>query len=112
MKLKKLTEDVYPAPSAYQPSEHLTRSTPQRTVNYYSNRTDFSKSITGKRVGPGVYEASKQNKSQYGKMGRGDKFPPNYNKNVTIWGFSLVQGTTRYRVGSASCQSTARGLRR
>jgi len=53
--LKKLTEFVNPAPSAYEPKEELTKNSPQRPINLNSDRTDFSKSITGTKVGPGVY---------------------------------------------------------
>ena len=54
LKLKKLTEFINPAPSAYDPKEGLTKPRSQYPINSYSVRTDFSKSVTG-RVGPGVY---------------------------------------------------------
>lgn len=60
LKLKKLSEFINPAPSAYNPKEDLTKPTPQRPINLYSDRTDFSKSITGFKVGPGVYEVRKR----------------------------------------------------
>lgn len=59
LKLKKLTEFVNPAPSAYNPKEDLTKPTSQRPINLYSDRTDFSKSITGK-IGVGVYEVRRR----------------------------------------------------
>ena len=55
LKLKKLTQFVGPAPDNYTPSHELTKPQYQRPINYDADRTDFSKSITGKRVGPGVY---------------------------------------------------------
>jgi len=47
LKLKKLTEFVNPAPSAYEPKQVLTKPRSQHPINYYSHRTDFSKSVTG-----------------------------------------------------------------
>lgn len=73
LKLKKLTEFVNPAPSAYDPKEILTKPTSQRPINYHSDRVDFSKSITG-RVGPGVYEIQKKETTSLGKIGKGYKF--------------------------------------
>jgi len=55
LKLKKLAEFSNPSPSAYDPKEDLTRPLSQRPINYHSDRIDFSKSITGTKVGPGVY---------------------------------------------------------
>lgn len=55
LKLKKLTQFTNPAPSAYDPKDEITRPASQQPINYYSARTDFSKSITGKKIGPGVY---------------------------------------------------------
>lgn len=82
MKLKKLTEFANPAPCAYDPKEDLTKPMYQRPINYYSSRTDFSKSITGVRVGPGVYEIRKKERLSYGKIGKGDKFSKSKNYNV------------------------------
>lgn len=48
----------------------MTRPTSQRPINYYSDRTDFSKSITGTKVGPGVYEVRRKESLSYGKMGK------------------------------------------
>lgn len=81
LKLKKMTEFVGPAPDNYTPSDSLTKPQPQRSINYDANRTDFSKSITGKRVGPGVYEVQTDEKLNLGKIGKGPKFGPNKNKN-------------------------------
>lgn len=53
-KIKDLTKFVTPGADNYRPKDDLTKPNAQRTVSYYTNRTDFSKSITGK-IGPGVY---------------------------------------------------------
>jgi hypothetical protein len=82
LKLKKLTEFVNPAPCAYEPKQDLTRPASQRPINYYSDRADFSKSVTGKRVGPGVYEVRRRESLTYGKMGKDGKFPKSKNANV------------------------------
>ena len=68
LKLKKLTEFVGPAPDNYTPRDSLTKPQAQRPINYDANRTDFSKSITGKRVGPGVYEVQTDQKLNLGKI--------------------------------------------
>lgn len=57
-KLKKLTQDITPAGSNYNPVIYLTKPAAQRVINYATNRSDFSKSITG-NVGPGDYGASR-----------------------------------------------------
>ena len=111
LKLKKMTEFVGPAPDNYTPSDSLTKPQPQRSINYDANRTDFSKSITGKRVGPGVYEVQTDEKLNLGKIGKGPKFGPNKNKNVKIFLFSLDQDHTKFPPLLENCQSTAQGQR-
>lgn len=54
LKLKKLPEYINPAPSAYNPKDDLTKPTYKRPINCYSDRTDFSKSITA-NLGVGAY---------------------------------------------------------
>lgn len=82
LKLKKLTQFVNPAPSHYSPSEILTKPQSQRPIHLDSDRTDFSKSITGRNVGPGNYQLQKEDNLSLGKMGKNPKFDPNRNKNV------------------------------
>ncbi len=53
-KIKNLPEFITPAGNDYDPIDYLTKTTPQRVINYDTNRTNFSKSITGE-VGPGDY---------------------------------------------------------
>jgi hypothetical protein len=48
----------------------------------YSDRVDFSKSLTGKKVGPGSYRLDANAKSELGKMSKSMKFAKNYDKNV------------------------------
>lgn len=84
IKLKKLTEFVNPAPTAYEPNDILTKPAPQRPINYYSDRIDFSKSITGGKVGPGKYEVRTKEELSLGKIGKGLKFEPNKNANVNL----------------------------
>jgi hypothetical protein len=83
-KLKEMSRFESPSPSAYDPKSTLTKPQPQRPINYDSQRTDFSRSITGKNVGPGVYQIEKQDPSALGKIGKSDKFEPNKNKNVQL----------------------------
>lgn len=111
LKLKKLTEFANPAPCAYDPKEDLTKPTSQRPINYYSSRTDFSKSITGVRVGPGIYEIRKKERLSYGKIGKGDKFSKGKNYNVNMSLFSLVPVHTISQTESASSPNTAPALR-
>lgn len=110
LKLKKLTEFVNPAPSAYSPKENLTRPTSQRPINLNSDRADFSKSITGK-VGPGIYEIRTKESLSLGKIGKSLKFGPNRNVNVMISLHSLVLALMRSPAVLASCQSTVQGQR-
>lgn len=84
IKLKKLTEFVNPAPTAYEPKDNLTKPTQQRPINYYSDRIDFSKSVTGGKVGPGKYEVRTKEELSLGKIGKGLKFEPNKNANVNF----------------------------
>lgn len=111
LKLKKLTEFANPAPCAYDPKEDLTKPTSQRPINYYSDRTDFSKSITGVGIGPGVYEIRKKERLSYGKIGKGDKFSKSKNYNVNNLLFSLALDHTTFPTESASFQNTALALR-
>ena len=46
---------VTPGADQYQPKEDFTRQSSPRVINFYSNRVDFSKSLTGQKVGPGSY---------------------------------------------------------
>lgn len=55
-KIKELTQFVTPSSFNYNPKEDLTRYSPKRVVNCYSDRMDFSKSVTGPKVGPGLYK--------------------------------------------------------
>ena len=112
IKLKKMTDFVNPSPSAYQPKEDLTKPLPQRAINYRSDRTDFSKSITGRSVGPGVYEVRTKEELSLGKIGTSPKFPANKNKNVRSLLFSQDQDITRSLMVSGNFRSTALGLRR
>lgn len=57
-KIKDIPDFVTPAADNYDPNEVLTKPNPQRTINYQTKRTDFSKSITG-AIGPGVYMTEK-----------------------------------------------------
>jgi hypothetical protein len=54
-KLKKEDEQNTPGSNYYNPNADVVKYSPQRPINFQSNRVDFSKSITGKRVGPGSY---------------------------------------------------------
>ena len=75
-----------PAPSKYRPIEDLTRYTTQRPINLYANRTNFSRSITGHKVGPGSY-VSQPNwvKSELGKLSKSLKLHMKDNKVVRFW---------------------------
>ena len=53
-KLRKLSEFIPPGADHYAPNYAFNKHTPQRTINYQTNRCNFSKSVTG-NVGPGVY---------------------------------------------------------
>lgn len=110
LKLKKLTEFVNPAPSAYNPKEDLTRPASQRPINLYSDRTDFSKSITG-RLGPGIYDVRRKQALSLGKIGKGLKFDPNRNFNVTTMLYSLGQDHTRFPAALANYQNIVLGLK-
>lgn len=72
-KLKKPVQDITPAGSNYSPMFYVTRPTAQRVINYATNRSDFSKSIT-RHVGPGEYATSRLDKSELGKMSKSLKF--------------------------------------
>ena len=72
-KIKDLPQFITPGADNYEPKEDLTRPTPQRTINYQTNRTDFSKSITG-AIGPGVYRVEKDGRKELGKMSKSLKF--------------------------------------
>jgi hypothetical protein len=55
---KKLKQDmkfITPGADQYQPKEDFTRQSSPRVINFYSNRVDFSKSLTGQKIGPGSY---------------------------------------------------------
>ena len=54
-KIKDLTQFITPGADNYNPTDDLTKATPQRVINYKTDRTDFSKSVTG-QIGPGVYD--------------------------------------------------------
>jgi hypothetical protein len=110
-KLKKVTEDVNPPPSAYSPSHELTKPQSQRPINFESDRTDFSKSVTGKHVGPGIYEVQREEHLEMGKIGKSLKFEPNRNKNVIFMVFSLDQDLIRFRQASENFLSTVQGLK-
>lgn len=84
IKLKKMTEFVNPAPTSYEPKDILTKPVSQRPINYNSDRIDFSKSITGGKVGPGKYEVRTKEELSLGKIGKGLKFEPNKNVNVNF----------------------------
>ena len=112
LKLKKLTEFVGPAPDNYTPRDSLTKPQAQRPINYDANRTDFSKSITGKRVGPGVYEVQTDQKLNLGKIGMGPKFDSNKNKNVNISLFSLDQDLMKSLLVLENCQNIAQDQRK
>ena len=85
-KIKDLPQFITPGADEYQPKEDLTRPSPQRVINYRTNRTDFSKSITGP-IGPGGYQtqrdSSQKARTELGKMSKSMKFGKNKNKNVT-----------------------------
>ena len=84
-KIKDLPQFITPGADEYQPKEDLTRPNPQRVINYNTNRTDFSKSVTG-NIGPGVYFSEKDDikktRTELGKMSKSMKFGKNRNKNV------------------------------
>ena len=82
-KIKDLSKFISPGADNYEPTDSLTKPTPQRTINYRKDRTDFSKSITG-NVGPGDYEVEKGTTKELGKISKSLKFPKNRNKNVHI----------------------------
>lgn len=56
IKLKKAIEMVTPSAFNYNPNEGVIRQTPQRSIDMRSKRIDFSKSITGPEIGPGLYQ--------------------------------------------------------
>jgi len=68
-KVKKLTQDITPSAHDYQPNISLTERRTTDALNLYSNRMDFSRSIT-KQIGPGEYNLRTQLKRELGKMGR------------------------------------------
>lgn len=72
-----------PGADHYFPNDAFNRTTPQRTISYQTNRTDFSRSVT-KRIGPGDYESKKSKNVEMGKMSKAEKFLPNKNKNVKM----------------------------
>ncbi len=56
---KKLKEDgkfVTPGADHYEPKSDFLKQASPRIVNFYSNRVDFSKSLTGEKIGPGSYQ--------------------------------------------------------
>jgi len=112
LKLKKLTEFVNPSPSEYDPKDILTKPLNQRPINYRSKRSDFSKSITGRQVGPGGYEVRTREQISLGKIGKSDKFLANKNRNVIFILFSLVQVITKSQIKLEPFQSIVRDLRR
>ena len=74
-----------PAPSKYKPTENLTRYTTQRPINMYANRSDFSKSVTGQKVGPGSYiKQSSWSRSELGKLSKSLKLHMKDNRVVTF----------------------------
>ena len=101
-KLKKLADFVNPSPSDYDPNTTFTKPTSQRVINYDSNRADFSKSITGARIGPGLYENQRKDSFSLGKMGKSAKFDPNKNVNVMFMRCSLDLGHTKSLQESAN----------
>lgn len=59
---KKLKQDVKfitPGADHYQPKISFSKQSSPRVINFYSNRVDFSKSLTGEKIGPGSYPVEK-----------------------------------------------------
>ncbi len=54
-KLKDLSMTMTPSPTAYELNIDLTKNNAQRTISFNGKRQDFSKSVTGSKVGPGSY---------------------------------------------------------
>lgn len=80
-KLKDLQKFITPGADEYYPTDDLTKPAAQRVINYETNRTNFSKSITG-QIGPGDYEVMSETRKQLGKVSKSLKFEKNRNKNV------------------------------
>jgi len=81
-KLKEAESLVTPAADHYSPNKLFIAQSSPRVVNMYSNRVDFSKSLTGKKVGPGSYRVDTTGKSELGKMSKSMKFAKNNDRNV------------------------------
>ena len=80
-KIKNLPEFKTPGANYYNPNYKYNKHLAQRTINYSTKRTDFSRSGTG-NVGPGDYESSIEYRSTLGKISQSHKFPINKNQNV------------------------------
>ena len=83
-KFKKEEPVESPSPSAYEPNSSVIKPQPQRPINYYSQRTDFTKSMTGRKIGPGAYQVDQPTPLSLGKLGKSPKQEPNQNKNVLL----------------------------
>lgn len=47
---------VSPGADHYEPKTDYSKQVSPRIINFYSNRVDFSKSLTGEKIGPGSYQ--------------------------------------------------------
>jgi hypothetical protein len=83
-KLKEAPKFTTPGADHYSPNKEFIKEKSPRTVNFYSNRVDFSRSLTGKQVGPGSYHFDKYSNSkvELGKMSKSMKFAKDLNFNV------------------------------
>lgn len=68
-KLKKFAPDITPAGNDYEPNTSLTERRASDCLNFYANRTNFSRSIT-KHIGPGEYDLRTKLGHELGKMSR------------------------------------------
>lgn len=55
-KLKEMAKFVSPGADHYEPKSDYPKQVSPRIINFYSNRVDFSKSLTGEKIGPGSYK--------------------------------------------------------
>jgi len=81
-KLKKLTQDITPSPHDYELNLSLTERRTSDCLNLYSNRMDFSRSVT-KDIGPGQYELKSKLKGEMGIIGRSER-PAIRSQTVTV----------------------------
>lgn len=93
-KLLRLVKNITPSVHDYCPNTALTERKERESLTLIANRTDFSRSMTG-RIGPGAYNLSARLGRELGKIGTSQR-PPIRSETVLFILFSPGQDSTSF----------------